>query len=816
MPKAAWVQTNFNGGEWTPLAYGRFDLEKYRNGLALCENYMPMQQGGLTRRPGTRFVAAAKSSLHPIRLQRFEFSITQAYVLEFGDLYIRFYANDGQLQTGTVAAYNNATAYVVGDLASYGGTSYRCTADSTGNLPTDTDFWHPLEGTILEVATPYTWEEIWSLGFTQSADTLYIAHPNHPPMKLQRRTAVAWVLKEVDFIDGPYLPVNVTATTLTPSATSGTANVVASTTDGINGDQGFLSSDVGRMLRIKCGGVWLWGRITTVTDSTHVVWDIQPPNGDQIPTTAQAVANLSAGSVFSVSVTDGGGGYGTRPPSVSFSGGGGSGAVAYASLTNGVVTSVTVASTGTGYTTTPTVAFTAPTAIVASTTGFWALGVWNSVDGYPTCCTFHQDRLFWGGAPSTPSRVDASNTADYENYAPSNLDGTVVDSNALSFTLNSTTVNNIHWMRSDEWGLLVGTAGGEWAIAPSSTQQAITQTNVNIKLMSDYGSAETPPVRIGKTTLFIQRTGRKVRELLYQFMYSTFSIVDISLLGEHLTKSGIKQMALQLAPQQIAWLVRNDGELVAFTYDKDQDICGWHRHTLGGYSDAGHTVSARVDSAAGIPAPNIQRDEIWLATVRYINGATVRYIEVMSKMWEDGDEVATSNFLDCSRQSSGAPTTTITGYTWLAGETIGVLTDGAVHPDCVVAADGSFELQLEASVVQAGPRYTSRGKTLRIEAGGANGPAQGKRGRIMKLVFRFFQSIGLSLGSDDPNYDPYPESFRNIDDPMDAPVPLFDGDKEWPYEGTWTMEKQIHWSTSDPLPSNITMLAAQVDTQDSI
>ena len=84
MPRSTWLQTNFNAGEWSPLTYGRVELAKYKNALATCLNYVPMLQGGLTRRPGLRFVAEVKNSANAVRLQRFEFSITQAYVLEFG------------------------------------------------------------------------------------------------------------------------------------------------------------------------------------------------------------------------------------------------------------------------------------------------------------------------------------------------------------------------------------------------------------------------------------------------------------------------------------------------------------------------------------------------------------------------------------------------------------------------------------------------------------------------------------------------------------------------------------------------------------
>src|SRR6185436_2944845 len=209
-----------------------------------------------------------------------------------------------------------------------------------------------------------------------------------------------------------------------------------------------------------------------------------------------------------------------------------------------------------------------------------------------------------------------------------------------------------------------------------------------------------------KSTLFVQRTGRKLREMTYEYVVNTFKAPDISLVSEHLTKSGIKQLTVALAPQQMLWLARNDGTLVGVTYDKDQNAAGWHQHTIGG-------TGVAVESIAAIPSPDTTRDELWLSVRRTIGGVTKRYVEVMSKYWEDGDAVSGAVFLDSSAAYSGAPTTTVTGLTWLIGETVGVLADGATHPDCVVDGSGRITLARSASVVQVGEKYTSRGKTLR-------------------------------------------------------------------------------------------------------
>ena len=897
MARATWVQTNFNGGEWSPLAYGRVDLAKFKNGLSLCQNWMPQQQGGLTRRPGTRFIAYAKSNAAPVRMQAFQFSITQAYMLEVGPYYIRIYANDAPLLATSQTAYSGATAYVPGNLVTQSGTTYVCIAATTGNTPPNAAYWYALTGNIVEIPTPFSATDVWALSFTQSADTLYIAHPNYQQVKFQRVSADNWRLVTIPFLDGPYLTTNVTSTTLIPSAVSGTVVVTASSIVGINNGLGFRAADIGRALRILCNGVWLWGTIAApYIDTTHCNWAIAPPTGGSVPITATAVAGVSGGSVFSMSVLNGGGGYGVTPPSVHLSGGGGSGAIAYANLVDGIVAGITISVTGSGYTSAPAVVIDAPPAVatgaasfgggavtaitpvlqgggygvtppVVTITGgggsgaqfhavltngsvtsyvqdapgtlytstptvtvapppaltitastFWRLGLWNSVDGYPACVTFHQDRLCWAGAENSPNRVDCSNSGDYENMAPTNPDGTVTDSSGLGFSLNAGSVNAIAWIKSDQYGLLVGTAGSEWAVTPSSVQQALTPTNINAQEMSNYGSASSiQPIRAGRSTLFIQRTGRKVRELMYQFMLQTFQALDISLVSEHLTKGGIKQMNLQLTPQQVVWLVTNLGVLVGMTYDKDQDVCGWHWHSMGGFSDVAQTLAPVVESVATIPAPGILRDEVWLSVQRTINGSLVRTIEVMSKLWEDGDTTTYCNYLDCSAQiTNGSPSTTVTGLTWLVGHTVGVLTDGAEHPPCVVSNTGSITLQWAATVVQVGLLYPSNGQTLSLEAGGTDGTAQGKMKRVFKCVFRLFQSIGLSVASDEMGVGFYPEPFRNPPDLMDNPISLKSGEQVWAYEGTYDPDSKIAFQATGPLPANITMLMAQLDTQEAL
>ena len=93
------IKTSFNAGEFSERLYGRVDLEKYASGSKTMRNFVPMPHGGATRRPGTKFIEETKDSSKLSRLIPFQFSTEQAYIIEAGDQYMRFYMNGGQILT---------------------------------------------------------------------------------------------------------------------------------------------------------------------------------------------------------------------------------------------------------------------------------------------------------------------------------------------------------------------------------------------------------------------------------------------------------------------------------------------------------------------------------------------------------------------------------------------------------------------------------------------------------------------------------------------------------------------------------------------
>lgn len=781
--QASPIQTSFNAGEIDPKLVGRVDYDRMQSALQVCLNSIPRVTGPVTRRTGSYFCDEVKDSRKRTRIYKFKYSTIQAYVLEFGDQYLRVKKNHAPIYDLTVSITNAAAsdpvvltysgddptdgdhvdiAGVVG-MTELNGRRFMVMAVNSaaktfqlwtvdGVAVNGTGFSAYVSGgdaqRVYTLATPYLEADLFRLKFTQSADTLYIWHPDYQERTLTRTADAVWTLATTTLIDGPYLPVNTTSTTLTPSAATGSSiTITASSTTGINDGQGFLPTDVGRLIRMKQGSTWGYVLITGYTSATVVTASV-------INTLTSTAAKLN-----------------------------------------------------------------------------WRLGLYSDTTGYPACGGFHGDRLYRGGVPYMPDRIDGSKVSDYLNMAETDTDGTVTDEHAVSFRLNSDDVQTIRWMRSLASGLSIGTFEGEWLLSPSINQEAITPTNRQARQSSAWGSADAMAVRVGNSIVFIEAGARRVREMNYLYYDNELQSPDMTILAEHITRgrfdpgrssaeravpeeSGLLEIDFVKKPIPSLWAVRNDGVLVGATYHKDEKVLGWHRHILGGWSNADRTAHAIVESLTVIPASDGSIDELWLVVRRHLNGRTVRYIEYLLGPWEQGTPLHDAHFVDCGMIYDGTPTTTITGLFHVAGETIQVLVDGATHPDVVVSATGAITLTRPASVVHAGYSYRSDGKTLRANVGAMDGTAQGKIQRSHKVTFRFHETLGAEVG---PSFDALtPITFRSAADPMGSPPPLFTGDKTVTWPGNYTTEDYKCWRFQSPLPGEILAIMPKLHTQDGL
>jgi hypothetical protein len=222
-----------------------------------------------------------------------------------------------------------------------------------------------------------------------------------------------------------------------------------------------------------------------------------------------------------------------------------------------------------------TIAFTNTNAITA-----WQLGSFSDTTGHPSCVSFFEQRLVFAGTTNQPQTIFFSKSGDYENM-DANIGGTVADDDAIIYTIASNQVNAIRFMTATRT-LILGTAGGEFTVSGGGTDSAVTPTNILIKKQSNHGAANVDAIAVGNATLFLQRAKRKVRELAYNFDVDGYIAPDMTILAEHITESGLTQMSYQQEPNQIIWGVRDDGELVGLTYQREQQVTAWHRHIFGG------------------------------------------------------------------------------------------------------------------------------------------------------------------------------------------------------------------------------------------
>jgi len=736
MARVAAQLSNFTAGELSPRLDGRNDLAKYSAGCATVENMVIYPHGAAARRPGTQYVSSVKTPANKTRLIPFEFSTTQTYILELGNQYIRFYKDNGQILSG---------------------------------------------GSPYEISSPYLTAEIFDIKFAQSADVMYVTHPNHKTRKLSRTGHTSWTLTEVDFVNGPYLDTNSSTTTITASAhTVGTGRTFTASTST------FVSTDVGRLVRFRDG----YAEITGFTSATVVTVEILKDTGS------------ASGS------TD------------------------------------------------------------------WSLGAFSSTTGHPSCVSFFEQRLVFAATLNNPQTVYFSKSGDYENM-DANIGGTVADDDAIIYTIASNQVNAIRFMAAGRT-LIIGTAGGEFTVSGGGDNDAVTPTNILIKKQSNHGAANTDAIAVANATLFLQRAKRKIRELAYNFDVDGYTAPDLTILAEHITEGGIVEMAYQEEPLAIIWCVRNDGELIALTYQREQEVVAWHRHIFGGAFGSSKAV---CESVAVIPTEDSEY-ELYMIIKRTINGATTRYVEYLNTFDFDQTDNTSFNFLDSQLNYSGATSTlngdisnsantvivasgtdftssgkikiggeiitytgkstnnltgctrgtesttaaahtsgdtvkqvvnSLSGLNHLEGQTVSILADGATHPDKTVSSN-AVTLDRFANSVKIGLGYTSILKTMRIDAGSQNGTSQAKTKRIYEVTARLYESVGVEVGPDLNNMERVP--FRTSANPMDQGIPPFTGDKEVEFRGNYDTDGFMIVRQTQPLPLTILSLYPRLVTND--
>jgi hypothetical protein len=409
-------------------------------------------------------------------------------------------------------------------------------------------------------------------------------------------------------------------------------------------------------------------------------------------------------------------------------------------------------------------------------------------------------------------------------FSPTDDEDLVTDDMAVMFSLATDELNSIVWIKSTD-SLYIGTIGPEFKLTVTGSE-VITPSNFQFQRISNYGSSRIEPQFIGNSIIFSQNSLRTLRELTYNFSTDKYVAQDISVLGEHLTAPGLNSFNYQQEPHSIIWatqqvheshvtadIERTGGRLIGLTYDKEQNVMAWHRHTIGG-------TEVEIESVECVFNDTIQQDQVWFCCRRKLGGEYVRTIEAIDKDFRMESPLEEMYFVDCGikynayklpedHENYGKAITKLYNLNWLAGEKVKITVNGAMHPDKVVNADGTLDLDYEGKFITVGLYAPARYQSLYLdpEAGGTNF-AQGHMQNIPRALVRFYRTMGGKLG---PTFEKLsPIEYRTPLDAMDTAVPLFTGEKTIHFQSEWAHNAQVCIVQDEPLPMTLLAIMPEI------
>ena len=751
----------FTAGELSPKLHKREDVDSFGQGCKKLENYILMPYGGANVRPGLEFISAGSDETNPIRLVAFNYSTTTSYTLEFGHQYLRFFSN--------------------GELVLSGGNP-------------------------LKLTTPYPGTEIYDLQFQAIGDFIYITHQDYKPVRLVRNSDTNWTFNQTFDWTWPALQdINDTGITITPSGTSGSITMTASAAlfnslhvgsywmIGHYRDNSQIERDLtssGTSSAVRGSGQWsvttfgVWGagtlflEISRDAGSTYHTlrsWDSQTSGQQNVSAFGDASGNTL---------------YRLR-----YAGTGTGSARAYLEMSDNFVKGLVQI---TGFTSSTVVTATVKRGLLkTAATAFWAEGAWSDFRGYPRAVTIHMQRVCYGGTSFQPQTIWSSAIDDFENFQTG-----VLDTDAVIFSLASTTRQTIQWLASQGHRLLAGTTSEEHVITAAEGEGVFTPSNApTARRQTAHGSAHLPAVLVNDDIMFVQRQGRKIREFSYTFERDKYVAPDMTLLAEHISKGGIREVAFQEAPDPILWVVNGIGELAGMTYEADYQVRGWHRSVTDGFFES-VCVQHRQDF-----------DETWCVVRRTINGTTRRYIERFDPQYRDILDNANKSdwfYVDCGVfYAPASPTTILTGLGHLEGETVVAVVDGNFVPPRVVTGGQitvPIAVQNKASV---GLPYIAELRPLGIEVSGRDGSSQGRKFYTSELTVTLYNSLGGEVETAPGEWTVIPT--RATDDPMDSSPPVINGAIDVYIAGSYQDSMEIAVRQTQPMPLTILSLTPRIE-----
>jgi hypothetical protein len=620
----------FEAGLVDELVEPRTTALNHGRGCRRLENLLALPQGPALTCPPSRWVAATKGS-GAAKFFRVIYSETYAYLVEFGDLYCRFYTNEGQVLSG-------AAAY--------------------------------------EIVSPYGAAHLGNLRAYSDAGTLYLVDGTHAPYRLVYTAATSWTLEAMPFTGGPFLDENTTAGhLLTPSGTTGSITLTASGTGhtpfvvGASGHVGakwrighrigetaltqtFTAAATSTTLSVSLGATW---KITTDgTWNATLILEKTYDSGSTYETVAQYTpaggVNFQdpgeetwANALYRLRVSAWTSGDGckatlTVDPHIHY----------------GYVTITAVATT------------TSATATVVDTLGgtgatsIHAEGAWSPRRGYPRVLCLFDNRLSFLSTTADPTTWWLSYANQYTR-----MDAGATAAHALTFTFTTGRGDPFLWARGEQNRLYVGTPAAVLEIAAADPQAALSATNKpGINRRIDFGTGAVDPIRAFGYLLMVDTSTLRPMKVSYNWEQDLLRSPPLNFAQPTLTAPGLKKVVFQRGPIPVVWWLRTDGVLLAMAFEQTEEgeIVGWSKRIVAG-------TDAAVEDIEVLPGTG--GDHLWWIVARTVNGATVRHVERCAPVALLPTR-ATASRLDAYVPYAGVAATTIEGLA--VNATTGVVT----------------------------------------------------------------------------------------------------------------------------------------------
>lgn len=475
----------------------------------------------------------------------------------------------------------------------------------------------------------------------------------------------------------------------------------------------------------------------------------------------------------------------TAPPTVTLgvSGGGGSGAVLEPVVVGGAIIGVRIVAPGSGYS--------APVVTVTEAAGGAGATFSVSVTGsdvHPQAVSYFEQRRCFGGTAGSPQNVWMTRSGTERNMTYSIP---TQDDDAIAARIVAREANVVrHLVPLND--LLAFTSGGVWRLA-SASGDALTPANLSAKPQSYVGASMVQPMVTSSSVLYAPDRGSHIRELSYKWESQSYQADDVSVLAPHLFDyKGVVQIAYSKTPNQVLWVVRDDGVLLGLTYQPEHEVKAWHQHDTQGL----------FKSVCAIPEGD--EDGIYVIVQRTIDGQAVQYIERMHTRQFSALEDAF--FVDAGATYEGTATDTISGLWHLEGMEVVALADGGVEPVQTVE-NGTITLSAEASKVHVGLAYNSDAQTMPLSIEAARAFGQGTLKNVNEVALRVYQSSGLKAGPSFDKLREYPQ--RTADDNYGAPPGMVTGIAQFKLDPSWQRDGTVCVRQSNPLP--LTLLAITVE-----